>query len=57
MKNDLEANMRKFIKRLEELKEATKDVMPLVSKSLALTVEIAETYQEAMKELLKDGKK
>jgi len=56
MKNDLETNMKKFIERLEELQKATKDVMPLVSQSLALTVEIAKTYRDAMRELLKNGK-
>ena len=54
---NLETSMKKFIERLEELQEATKEVLPLVSQSLALTIEIAKTYQEAMKELLKDGGK
>lgn len=57
MKNDLEKNMEQFIKRLEELKESTKEVLPLVSKSLVLTIEIAEMYKEAMKEVLKNERK
>lgn len=49
----LEENMDKFIKNLEELKKSTEEVMPLVSKSLGLTIEIAKMYKEAIKELVK----